>query len=73
MKIVHTIASLLLILGGLVWGCVGVADYNPIMYIFVAQLKVQHLIYILIGLAAIWKIIFFKRCCCGCSSCCNKQ
>lgn len=57
MKWINTLAMVLLVFGGLNWGLVGVADFNIIMWVFIAMPKVQHLIYILIGIAAIWKIV----------------
>jgi uncharacterized protein len=56
MKFLNLLAMILLIIGGLIWGMVGVADYNPVMWVFIAQPHVQHGIYIAIGLSAIWKI-----------------
>lgn len=69
MKVVDVIATILLIIGGLVWGGVGVADFNPIMWIFIAVPKMQHFLYIAFGLAALWKL---GRCCtcrCKCTRC----
>jgi uncharacterized membrane protein YuzA (DUF378 family) len=57
MKFFDSIATLLLLIGGLNWGMVGVADFNVIMWLFVAKTTLQHAIYILIGVAAIWKIV----------------
>ena len=61
MKILDTIAMILLLFGGLNWGLVGVADFNVIMWVFISVPHMQHFIYILIGLAALWRIIFYKR------------
>ncbi len=60
-KILDTIAMILLLFGGLNWGLVGVADFNIIMWVFIAMPLLQHIIYMCIGAAAIWKIIFYKR------------
>ena len=57
MKLLDRIANILLIIGGLVWGMVGVADFNVIMWVFIAKSTLQHVIYMLIGAAAIWKIV----------------
>ena len=57
MKILDTLAKILLVLGGLAWGGVGVADFNYIMWTFFAMSKVQHLLYFLFGLSAIWVIV----------------
>lgn len=56
MKVIDLIATILLIFGGLNWGLVGVADFNVIMYTFIAMRNLQHAIYIFIGIAALWKI-----------------
>jgi uncharacterized membrane protein YuzA (DUF378 family) len=56
MKTIDTIALTLLVIGGLIWGSVGVADFNPIMWTFIAMYYVQHLLYLLFGLSALWVI-----------------
>ena len=62
MKILDTIATILLLFGGLNWGLVGLADFNIVMWVFIAMSKVQHAIYLLIGLSAIWKIVrYFSK------------
>jgi uncharacterized membrane protein YuzA (DUF378 family) len=60
MKLLDVLAMIFLIIGGLIWGMVGVADFNPIMWIFVGMRMTQHAIYILIGLSAIWKLCRWK-------------
>ncbi len=60
MKILDVIAIFLVLLGALNWGTVGVADFNALMWIFIAMSKVQHAIYTLTGLSAIWIIVFHK-------------
>ncbi len=56
MKVLDKIAMILLLLGGLNWGLVGVADFNVIMWTFIAMSMLQHAIYVSIGIAAIWTI-----------------
>ncbi|MBX9743757.1 MAG: DUF378 domain-containing protein [Chlamydiales bacterium] len=56
MKTLDTIAKVLLIIGGLNWGTVGIADFNMIMWVFIAMRNVQHLFYIAFGLAALWTL-----------------
>ncbi|MGE3534280.1 MAG: DUF378 domain-containing protein [Parachlamydiales bacterium] len=57
------ISMVLLLLAGLNWGTVGIADFNAIMWVFITMPLVQHIIYTCFGLAAIWAIIrlFRKR------------
>jgi uncharacterized membrane protein YuzA (DUF378 family) len=57
MKALDTIAMILLLIGGLNWGCVGVADFNFIMWTFIAMSTLQHAIYTSIGIAAIWTVV----------------
>ena len=62
MKILDKIAIILLVIAGLTWGTVGVADFNAIMWVFIDMRMIQHVIYTLFGLAAIWVIVrAFKR------------
>lgn len=62
MKLLDTLALVLLVISGLVWGGVGVADFNIIMWTFIDKSTLQHLIYLLFGLAAIWVIVrSFRR------------
>ena len=56
MKFLDLLATILLVISGLVWGGVGVADFNPLMWIFISIPKLLHFVYILFGLAALWKI-----------------
>ena len=63
MKFLNAIAMILLVFGGLNWGMVGVADFNVLMWVFISAPMVQHGIYIAIGIAAIWKILFCKSRC----------
>lgn len=63
MKILDRIALILLLIGGLTWGGVGVADFNMIMWVFIAMHTVQHIFYTAFGIAAIWLIVryFFRK------------
>ena len=55
---IHTFAKLFLIIGGITWGLVGVADINIIENIF-TNTSLLKFIYLLIGLSAI--ILMFNR------------
>lgn len=65
MKGLHVIAFILIIVGALNWGLVGI---NPNWNV-VAMLgdAVSQVVYILVGIAAIFELLTHKR---GCSSCC---
>jgi uncharacterized membrane protein YuzA (DUF378 family) len=60
MKAIDVIAAILLIIGGLNWGLVGIFDWNLVSAIFGAGSVIARIIYILVGLSAIWQIIFWK-------------
>lgn len=62
MKIISIIATILLIIGGLNWGLVGLAEVN-LVKMFFGGTGIDRIIYILVGLAAIWEIFCFKQVC----------
>ena len=72
MKFLDMIVALLLIIGGLNWGLVGIADLNLVTAIFGVATTVTKVIYILVGIAAIIAIFRCKSCCSsGGKSCCS--
>jgi uncharacterized membrane protein YuzA (DUF378 family) len=59
MKALHTIAWILLIIGGLNWGLVGIggfvgANWNVVDLILGSWPAVEWIVYILVGLSALW-------------------
>jgi uncharacterized membrane protein YuzA (DUF378 family) len=56
MKLLVTVSVILLIIGGLNWGLVGIANYNLVESIFGAGM-VTNVIYDLVGLAAVIKLV----------------
>lgn len=64
MKVLNTIVLLLIIVGGLNWGLVGVADFDLVATIFADGVPgeggpIGTVVYVLVGVAAIWAISFF--------------
>lgn len=56
------IALTLLIIGGLNWGCVGIFRFDIVAWLFGGQVGiVSRIIYIIVGLAAIWCISLLFR------------
>lgn len=55
-KIIDIIAMILVIVGGLNWGLVGALDFNLVTTLFGPGL-IANIIYILVGLAAIYMLI----------------
>ncbi len=54
---------ILLFIGGLNWGLVGAFDYNLVDSIFGVGSAIGRIIYVLVGLAAIWSLfgMFMKK------------
>ncbi|MCK4609341.1 MAG: DUF378 domain-containing protein [Gammaproteobacteria bacterium] len=72
MKILHWISILLIIIGGLNWGLVGLLHLNLITHFFGPMSLLSRLIYILIGLAAVFTIYYAVKSKHGCK-CCKKS
>lgn len=56
MKSVDMIAMILVIIGGLNWGLVGAFDYNLVDSLFGVGSALSQIIYILVGLSALYMI-----------------
>jgi len=65
MKTTHIVAFILLIIGGLNWGLVGIFNFNLVEKIFGAGV-ITNIIYILVGLAALWELFVHRK---GCKTC----
>jgi len=52
----HWIGWILLVIGGLNWGLVGAFNYNLVDSIFGEGSTIGRIIYVLVGLAALWMI-----------------
>ena len=57
MRIVNIIAYILVIIGGINWLIIGVSGFDLVAGIFGTLSVVSRIIYILVGLSAIWLII----------------
>ena len=56
------IALILLIVGGINWGSIGIFQFDIIAWIFGGQgALVSRILYVLVGLAALWCISFFFK------------
>jgi uncharacterized membrane protein YuzA (DUF378 family) len=56
MNALDWIAMILLIVGGLNWGLVGLADFNLVAAIFGDGSALSRIVYILVGLSALWSL-----------------
>lgn len=62
MKIIDTIALILIIIGAINWGLVGIFNFNLVEAIFGGLSVITRIIYILVGISGLWgiKLIFNK-------------
>jgi uncharacterized membrane protein YuzA (DUF378 family) len=68
MKALHMIAFILLIIGGLNWLLVGLSGWDIGMLFGGMGATVSRIIYILVGLSAIYEVFTHKKNCKACSS-----
>ena len=62
MKVIDTIALVLLIIGAINWGLVGIFNFNLVDAIFGAMSVISRIIYILVGISGLWAIkLLFDR------------
>ncbi|MFH1236639.1 MAG: DUF378 domain-containing protein [Parcubacteria group bacterium] len=57
MNILDWITFIIVIIGGLNWGLVGVADFDLVAEIFGADSTVAMIIYILVGVSALYMLV----------------
>ena len=62
MKVIDTIALVLIIIGAINWGLVGIFNFNLVDAIFGAMSVISRIIYILVGISGLWaiKLLFDK-------------
>ncbi len=63
MKIIDTIALILIIIGAINWGLVGIFNFNLVDTLFGTMSVISRIIYILVGISGLWgiKLIFDKN------------
>jgi uncharacterized membrane protein YuzA (DUF378 family) len=59
MRTLDVLAAVLVVIGGLNWGLIGIADINLVHAIF-GDHVLTRIIYILVGLAAVYQIVSIK-------------
>ena len=60
MKALNAIALILIIVGGINWGLVGLFDFNLVSALFGVESWFTNLVYILVGLAAIYGFVLLR-------------
>lgn len=68
MKALHMLAFILVVVGALNWGLVGVADFNLVNKIFGSWEMIERIVYILVGLSAVYLALTHKQECKYCES-----
>lgn len=61
MKILKTLALILLIIGGLNWGSVGLFNYNFVAILLQSMPTLIKVIYVLVGASAVYTLLFIKK------------
>lgn len=61
MKIINTIALILVIVGGLNWGLVGLFEFNLVDFLFGVGSILSRIVYVLVGIASLWCISLFAK------------
>jgi len=52
------IATIIIIIGGINWGLIGFFNWNLVAAIFGEDSAISRIIYAIVGIAALWVIIF---------------
>lgn len=61
MKALNLTTLILVIIGGLNWGLVGLANFDLVAVLFGAGSFLARAIYIIVGLSALWQLVPFVR------------
>lgn len=67
MKSLHTVTFILLVIGGLNWGLAALG-YNVVDIVFGSGSTVSMLIYLLVGLSAVYEVFTHKQNCRNCTA-----
>ena len=60
MKNLDLVSTILLVVGGLNWGLVGAANFDLVAAIFGPMSPLSRIVYVLVGLAALYRILQWK-------------
>lgn len=66
LKFLHILAFILVVVGGLNWGLVGAFDFNLVDMIFGSMGAIENVVYILVGLSAIYLAATHTKDCNAC-------
>lgn len=68
MKYLHIVAFVLTVVGALNWGLVGLFNYNLVAMLFGSMPMVERLVYIAVGVSAVYLLVTHKDDCKNCMS-----
>ena len=68
MKVLHTIAFILVVVGAINWGLVGLGDWNVVNMILGSVAWLERLVYILVGLSCVLLVFTHKNDCKSCQT-----
>ena len=68
MKSLHTVAFALVVTGGVNWGLVGLMNYNLVNMLVGSWPMLEQLVYVLVGLSAVYEVATHKTNCKNCSA-----
>mgnify|MGYP000670191208 FL=1 len=63
MKVIDTIALILIIIGAINWGLIGIFNFNLVDTLFGTMSVLSRIIYTLVGISGLWgiKLLFDKN------------
>jgi uncharacterized protein len=68
MKMLHMVSFLLVVVGALNWGLVGLLDLNLVSMLLGSSVTLERLVYILVGLSAVYLLVTHKDTCLVCGA-----
>ena len=61
MRAINIVTLLLVIVGGVNWLLVGIADFDLVAALFGTDTTLTNLVYIIVGISALWQLIPLSR------------
>lgn len=68
MKALHVISYILIIVGALNWGLIGALNFDLVDTLLGSVPAIEKIVYILVGLAAIYEVATHKKVCRACDT-----
>ncbi|RJQ38059.1 DUF378 domain-containing protein [Candidatus Microgenomates bacterium] len=68
MKMLHIVAFLLLVVGGLNWGLIGLFNFNLVTAFFGSIPDLEKIVYILVGASAVYLAVTHSAVCKACKT-----